>query len=100
MVLVAENIVAQAIALQPETISPDASAAWAPVLTLPCELTVDLPVRGFRLGALLQLEPTSVIDTHWQLSADVPLRVNGELIAWGEFEVVGDRLGIRLIELM
>jgi flagellar motor switch/type III secretory pathway protein FliN len=48
----------------------------------------------------LQLETNSVIDSHWQLLADVPLRVNGELIAWGEFEVVGDRLGIRLIELM
>jgi flagellar motor switch/type III secretory pathway protein FliN len=96
----AENIVEQAIPAQPETISPDATAAWACVLTLPCELTVDLPLRGFRLGTLLQMGPNSVIDSHWQISADVPLRVNGELIAWGEFEVVGDRLGIRLIELM
>jgi flagellar motor switch/type III secretory pathway protein FliN len=100
MVSPTEGVVEHAISPPPEMISPDASVAWAPVLRLPCELTVDLPLRGFSLSALLQLETNSVIDSHWQLLADVPLRVNGELIAWGEFEVVGDRLGIRLIELM
>lgn len=89
----------RAITLQPEISSPYATAAWAQVQTLPCELTVELPLRGFKLAALLDLGPKSVIDSHWQVSSDVPLRVNGELIAWGEFEAVGDRLGVRLIEL-
>jgi flagellar motor switch/type III secretory pathway protein FliN len=30
---------------------------------------------------------------------DVPLRVNGNVIGWSEFEVVGDTLAVRLTEL-
>ena len=75
------------------------SARWRPVLGLPCDLTIDLPLPGFRVGDLLQLQSGSVIGTSWQLARDVPLRVNGTLIGWSEFEVVGDRLAARLTEL-
>jgi flagellar motor switch/type III secretory pathway protein FliN len=33
------------------------------------------------------------------VSGDVPLWVNGQVIAWCEFEVVHERLGVRLTEL-
>jgi flagellar motor switch protein FliN len=73
--------------------------AWPEVQLLPCNLTVDLALPGLRVRDLLQLEAGWVIDSHWQVSADVPLRVNGELVAWSEFEVVGDRLAVRLTEV-
>jgi flagellar motor switch protein FliN/FliY len=72
---------------------------WAHVRDLPCKLTVDLPLPGFRVMDLLALAPRSVIDTHWPVGNDVPLRVNGELLAWCEFEVVENRLAVRLTEL-
>jgi flagellar motor switch/type III secretory pathway protein FliN len=72
---------------------------WAGLHGLPCELTVDLPLPGFTVGDLLRLAKSSLIDTHWSISADVPLRVNGELIAWCEFEVVRSNLAVRLTEL-
>jgi flagellar motor switch protein FliN len=72
---------------------------WAHVRDLPCKLTVDLPLPAFRVMDLLALEPGSVIDTHWPVGNDVPLRVNGELLAWCEFEVVENRLAVRLTEL-
>lgn len=72
---------------------------WALVQELPCELTVDLTLPGFRVANLMDLAAQSVIDTRWPVGKDVPLRVNGELLAWCEFEVVEDRLAVRLNEL-
>jgi flagellar motor switch/type III secretory pathway protein FliN len=46
------------------------------------------------------LKPSSVINSHWRVGTDIPLRLNGELIASGEFEVVGNNLAVRLTELV
>jgi flagellar motor switch/type III secretory pathway protein FliN len=74
-------------------------ARWRPVLDLPCQLTVDLPLPGFKLADFLKLQVGSVVATRWRIAQDVPLRVNGTLIAWGEFEGGGRRLALRLTEL-
>jgi flagellar motor switch/type III secretory pathway protein FliN len=72
---------------------------WRAVLGLPCELTVDLPLPGFKITDFLQLRGGSVIDACWRVGRDVPLRLNGTLIGWIEFEVVGNSLAVRLTEL-
>ena len=72
---------------------------WQPVLGLPCELSVDLPLPKFRIADLMKLRRGSLIDTGWHLGQDVPLRLNGTLIGWSEFEVVNNRLAVRLTEL-
>jgi flagellar motor switch/type III secretory pathway protein FliN len=72
---------------------------WKPVLGLPCELSVDLPLPGFKIADLLQLRAGSVIEAHWRLGRDVPLRLNGTLLGWIEFEVMGNSLAVRLTEL-
>jgi flagellar motor switch/type III secretory pathway protein FliN len=72
---------------------------WAPVLGLSCELTVDLAMPDFKVGDLLKLRQGSVINSHFRLGRDLPLSLNGALLAGIEFEVVGDRLGVRLTEL-
>ncbi len=77
----------------------DDTAKWKHVLTYACDLTVELPVPGFRLGDLAHLAPQMIIDSHWQVGEDVPLRLNGELVAWSEFEVVSNRLAVRITEL-
>jgi flagellar motor switch/type III secretory pathway protein FliN len=86
--------------------SPDASAdsedsekRWRPALQLPCQLTVELPLPDFHVSDFLQLKSGMVISTGWRLSRDVPLRVNGTLIGWGEFEGSGKRLAVRMTEL-
>jgi flagellar motor switch/type III secretory pathway protein FliN len=73
---------------------------WARVLSLPCRLTVDVPLPGFTVADGLRLQRSSVINSHWRLGTDIPLRLNGELIARGEFEVVGNHLAVRLTELV
>jgi flagellar motor switch/type III secretory pathway protein FliN len=72
---------------------------WRPVLVLPCEFSVDLPVPGFTIADLLKLRRGSVINAHWHVGQDVPLRLNGTLIGWSEFEVMGNNLAVRLTEL-
>jgi len=78
----------------------DEDPRWRPVLRLPCELTVELPLPDFKVSDLLQLQAGLVIPTRWRLTHDVPLRVNGTLIGWGEFEAAGNRLAVRLTELV
>ena len=66
---------------------------------LPCTLALDLPVIKFTVGDLLSLTKGSIVETAYHQSSDLPLRVNGQLVGWTEFEVVGERLAVRLTDL-
>ncbi len=66
---------------------------------LPCTLALDLPVVNFTVGDLLNLRSGSIVETAYHQSSDLPLRVNGQLVGWTEFEVVGERLAVRLTDL-
>src|ERR1700730_4468255 len=66
---------------------------------LPCTLALDLPVVNFTVGHLLSLTNGSIVETEYHQSSDLPLRVNGQLVGWTEFEVVGERLAVRLTDL-
>ena len=69
---------------------------WAHLLDVPCQLTADLPITGFKVRDLFRLAPQCVVGSQLKTAADVPLRVNGTLVAWCEFEVVGNRLAVRI----
>ncbi|HEY7098550.1 MAG TPA: FliM/FliN family flagellar motor C-terminal domain-containing protein [Terriglobales bacterium] len=71
---------------------------WAHLLELPCDLTAELAIPAFKVSDLLRLAPQSIINSQWRVGLDVPLRVNGNLVAWAEIEVVRDRLALRLTE--
>jgi flagellar motor switch/type III secretory pathway protein FliN len=79
-------------AMQPEE-------KWKPLLALQCDFTVDLPMPDFKIGDLLKLRRGSVINAHFRLGRDVPLCLNGALLGWIEFELVGEQLAVRLTEL-
>lgn len=86
-----------AISAAPEK-KPQARS-WESVLGLRCELTIEVPLPGFKVYDLSYLRPQMVIASQWRVGDDVPLRVNGKLIAWSEFEVVRGRLAVRITEL-
>jgi flagellar motor switch/type III secretory pathway protein FliN len=65
---------------------------------LPCTLTLEVPVVCFTIADLLALTEGSIVETACHHTSDVPLRVNQLLIGWTEFEVVEDRLAVRLTE--
>jgi flagellar motor switch protein FliN/FliY len=72
---------------------------WARVDSLPCLLTIEIPVPGFTVADLVNLKQGRLIASRWTVGQDVPLRINDALIAWSEFEVVQNRLAVRLTEL-
>jgi len=74
-------------------------ARWAPVLGLACQITVDLPVPEFCVSDFLALRVGKVLGTHFGVGRDVPVRVNGTLISWGELEASGKKIAVRLTEL-
>ncbi len=65
---------------------------------LPCTLTLELPVVRFTVADLLSLKKGSIVETACHHTSDVPLRVNQLLIGWTEFELVGNRLAVRITE--
>jgi flagellar motor switch/type III secretory pathway protein FliN len=79
---------------QPQERDPGEFLPW-----LPCTLALDLPVVNFTVGDLLSLTKGSIVETAYHQSSDLPLRVNGQLVGWTEFEVVGERLAVRLTDL-
>ena len=78
--------------------APDLDAAES-LPWLPCTLALDLPVINFTVADLLSLARGTIVETAYHQSSDLPLRVNGQLVGWTEFEVVGERLAVRLTDL-
>ncbi len=66
---------------------------------LPCQLSLEIPIINFTVGDLLRLQKDSIVETACLSTSDIPLRANGLLIAWTEFEVIGNRLALRITEL-
>jgi flagellar motor switch/type III secretory pathway protein FliN len=75
-------------------------AVWEEAGWLPCELSVELPVRSLSVRDLLELSIGSLVQTEWKSGQDAPLRVNGRQVGWVEIEQMGDLLGVRLTELL
>ena len=67
---------------------------------LPCTLALEVPVVHVTVGTLLAMQVGTLVESAWHQSTDMPLRVNGLLMAWTEFEVVGERLAARITDLV
>jgi flagellar motor switch/type III secretory pathway protein FliN len=68
-------------------------------LHVPVQLQVEVPVIAMTVGELFRLDKGSLVNTAQLTGANVPLVVGGRLLAWGEFQVIGDRLAVRVAEL-
>jgi flagellar motor switch/type III secretory pathway protein FliN len=90
----AKSAVAPPLPDRPHDRDPGEFLPW-----LPCTLALDLTVVRFTVGDLLNLTKGSIVETAYHQSSDLPLRVNGQLVGWTEFEVVGERLAVRLTDL-
>ena len=74
-------------------------ADWPLLQRLPMRLAAGVPVPGFRVKDLLALKAGVVIETAWSSGDDVPLKVGAVHLSWSEFEVVEQRMAIRLTRL-
>ena len=73
--------------------------AWTEAQWLPCKLSVALRVPKLTVGTLLDMEPDSVIDCQVGEDVPVPIWINESVIGWAEFDVVGNKLAVRITEL-
>jgi flagellar motor switch/type III secretory pathway protein FliN len=71
---------------------------WKAVANLGASLAMELDVPAFTVAELMRLGPGSVLTTRWPTNRDVPLRINGRLLAWAEFETTGNNVGVRVTE--
>jgi flagellar motor switch/type III secretory pathway protein FliN len=76
----------------------EAADALDGMLWLPCTLSLDVPVVRFTIHDLLTLKKGTIVETAYHQTSDLPLRVNQMLVGWTEFEVIGDRLSVRITE--
>jgi len=67
---------------------------------LPVEIDVSVPIREFRVRNLLILERGTVIASQWVNGDDMPLATRGAQLAWSEFEVIDQKLAVRITRLV
>jgi flagellar motor switch/type III secretory pathway protein FliN len=53
----------------------------------------------FTVRDLLRLDVGAILETKNTEGADVPVMVNAQLIGWGEFELVGRHIAVRMTEV-
>jgi flagellar motor switch/type III secretory pathway protein FliN len=70
------------------------------VSRLPVEVDVSVPIRKFRVRDLLTLAEGAVIASQWVQGDDLPLAAPGAQLAWTEFEVIDQRLAVRITRLI
>jgi len=66
---------------------------------LPLQLDLSVPLPSFRVQHLLSLEKGQVIESVWPHSEDLPLWSGGVQLVWTEFEVVDQKLAVRVTRL-
>jgi len=74
------------------------SDAWGTVMNLEASVAMELEVPAFTVSELMKLGAGSVLTSKWPTNRDLPLRVNGRLLAWAEFETTGENVGARITE--
>lgn len=85
--------------LEPPVKSMDNLDPLAAVLLVPTTLSVEVQIGKLNVRELFRLEKGSVVASVQAAGANVPLYVGKKLIAWGEFQVVGENLALRVAEL-
>jgi flagellar motor switch protein FliN/FliY len=73
---------------------------WPEALGLPCQLSVSLEVPHFTIRDLLSLSVDSLVNTRRREGAHVPVKVNGVMVGWAEFDVIDGRLAVRMTEMV
>ena len=63
-------------------------------------LTVEIGAARLTLGALAALEPGGIVELDRRSDELIDILVNDRLLARGEVVTIGDRFGVRIVELI
>lgn len=80
--------------------APPASEPWNDYADLQCMLSVEIAIPHFRVRDLLALELQEVVDSCWSHMMEVPVRLNGKPVMIANFEVLANRLALRIVEVV
>jgi flagellar motor switch protein FliN/FliY len=72
---------------------------WPLLSRLPMRLTAGIPLARFKVRDLLALKQGQLLSSAWTSTDDVPLRIGSVQLSWSEFEVVEQRMAVRLTRL-
>jgi flagellar motor switch protein FliN/FliY len=73
--------------------------SWETLSQLRITMRVGVPLNRFRVRDVLMLKVGQVFESASPETEDVPLMVGQVQLGWSEFEVVDQRLGLRLTRL-
>lgn len=80
-----------------------AAAAKRPInflFDIPIELTVEVGRRSMTMGELVEVMPGTVVELDRPAGDNLDIYANGKLVARGEAVLVGERYGIRVMEVV
>lgn len=83
--------------LPPTEVSGD---DWREARWLPCRLRAEIQVETFTMADLMRLEVGSVVDSGVALETDVAVAVNGARVGYGKLDLAGEKLAVRITELV
>ena len=72
---------------------------WALLSRIPMRLSAAIPLRGLKVRDMVALKAGSLVMSDWICGEDVPLKIGDVQLCWSEFEVVEQRLAIRVTRL-
>jgi flagellar motor switch/type III secretory pathway protein FliN len=81
------------------TAAPAPIDGWAGLRHISLPIAIETPIVGLTVRELFRLEKGSIVATAQSTETNVPVRAGGALIGWGEFQVVGEKLALRVAEL-
>ncbi|MDD5309453.1 MAG: flagellar motor switch protein FliN [Deltaproteobacteria bacterium] len=84
------------------TETPDTKNARAIdfLLDIPLELTVEVGRKTMSMADLMELAPGALIELNKASGDKLDILANGKVVARGEVVVVGDRYGVRVMEII
>ncbi len=70
------------------------------VLDIPIEVSVEIGRRKMPLGEVIRLGPGAIVELGKASGEPLDILANGHLIARGEAVVVGERYGVRIMDVV
>ena len=77
----------------------EAHPHWIAIARMPVVLAAQVPLTGFKVRDLLQLEEGQLVRSEWSTAEDIPVKIGRVQLAWSEFEVVEESMAMRLTRL-
>ena len=73
--------------------------AWPVLSRIALPLAVQVPLNRIKVRDLLRLSEGQILASVWSHTHDVPLTAGAVRLAWSEFEISGEKIGVRLTQL-